>query len=281
MLDPSDPLQAFSLVGRVAVVTGAAGLLGQQHCRALAHAGATVVATDLEPDACASVARAVSAAGKGRVHGVAADITSRASVEALRDATLRLGDRLDVIVNNAALNDRFADPDPERVEVASRFENTDLERFRQTLEVNVTGTFLVSQVLGTEMARRRGGSIINVASTYGMVGPDQRIYRRPDGTQAFWKSAAYPASKGAVLAFTRFLATTWAERGVRVNSLSPGGVAQAGQEDYFIEQYAARTPLGRLAGAHELGGAIVFLASDASSYMTGANLVVDGGWTAW
>jgi NAD(P)-dependent dehydrogenase (short-subunit alcohol dehydrogenase family) len=271
---------AFSLVGRVAVVTGAAGLLGQQHCRALASAGATVVATDLDPDACASVARTIGAAvGKGRVHGVAADITSRASVEALRDTTLRLGDRVDVVVNNAALNDRFADG--ANVEAESRFENYDLERFRQTLEVNVTGTFLVSQVLGTEMARRRGGSIINVASTYGMVGPDQRIYRRPDGTQGFWKSAAYPASKGAVLAFTRFLATTWAERGVRVNSLSPGGVAQAGQEDYFIEQYAARTPLGRLAGAHELGGAIVFLASDASSYMTGANLVVDGGWTAW
>jgi NAD(P)-dependent dehydrogenase (short-subunit alcohol dehydrogenase family) len=280
VLDPNDPQQAFSLVGRVAVVTGAAGLLGQQHCRALASAGATVVATDLDPTACASVARGIgAAAGEGRVHGVAADITSRASVEALRDATLRLGDRLDVIVNNAALNDRFADAGS--AEAESRFESYDLERFRRTLEVNVTGTFLVSQVLGSEMARRRRGSIINVASTYGMVGPDQRIYRRPDGTQAFWKSAAYPASKGAVLAFTRFLATTWAERGVRVNSLSPGGVAQAGQEDYFIEQYAARTPLGRLAGAHELGGAIVFLASDASSYMTGANLVVDGGWTAW
>lgn len=269
----------FSLGGRVAVVTGAAGLLGRQHCRALAAAGAAVIATDLDQAACDSVTAELAVEGLGGVVGLAADITDAASLENLRDRVLRLHDGVDVLVNNAAVNDRFADADA--AARLSRFEDFPEEMFRRALDVNVTGTFLVCRVLGAEMARRRRGSIVNVASTYGMVGPDQRIYRRPDGTQAFWKSPVYPASKGAVLAFTRYLATYWADRNVRVNSLSPGGVAQEGQEPYFVRQYSARVPLGRLAHRDELGGALVFLASDASSYMTGANLVVDGGWTAW
>ncbi len=277
--DKDSTLAAFSLAGRVAVVTGAAGLLGRQHCRALADAGATVVATDRDEVGCESVAQALRADGLGAVHAIASDITDLASLNRLRDQVLRLGDRVDVLVNNAALNDRF-----ESTEAAarfSRFESYPLASFREALDVNVTGTFLACQVLGGEMVRRQGGSIINVASTYGMVGPDQRVYRRADGTQAFWKSPAYPASKGAVLAFTRYLATYWADRRVRVNCLSPGGVAQSGQEDTFVANYAQRTPLGRMAQPTEMRGAVLFLASDASSYMTGANLVVDGGWTAW
>jgi NAD(P)-dependent dehydrogenase (short-subunit alcohol dehydrogenase family) len=282
-LPTGSTMGAFSLAGRTAIVTGAAGLLGRQHCRALADAGALVVATDLDAAACEAVAaelRAESAGrGAGPVLAVPADITSAASLQVLRDAALRISDRIDVLVNNAASNDRFEDA--AAAAALSRFEAYPVEAFRRALDVNVTGTFLACQVLGAEMARRGAGSIINIASTYGMVGPDQRIYRRPDGTQGFWKSPVYPASKGAVLAFTRFLATTWADRGVRVNSLSPGGVAQPGQEPYFVDSYAGRTPLGRMAQAHELRGAIVFLASDASSYVTGSNLVVDGGWTAW
>lgn len=269
----------FSLAGRVAIVTGAAGLLGRQHCRALAEAGATVVATDRDAAGCEAVAADLRRLGCPDVHAIPADITSAESLTRLRDAALSIGDHVDVLVNNAALNDRF--DDSEDASQLSQFENYPLEKWRQALEVNVTGTFLCCQVLGREMVRQRRGSIINVASTYGMVGPDQRIYRRPDGTQSFWKSAAYPTSKGAVLSFTRFLAAYWSDRGVRVNSLSPGGVGQTGQEPYFIEQYAQRTPMGRMARPDELRGAVVFLAGDASSYMTGANLVVDGGWTAW
>jgi NAD(P)-dependent dehydrogenase (short-subunit alcohol dehydrogenase family) len=275
-------MEAFSLGGRVAVVTGAAGLLGRQHCRALADAGATVVATDLDEAACRSVVAELAALpGPARppAHAVAADITDRPSLERLRDATMGIGDRIDVLVNNAALNDRVGDG-PNAGE-RTRAESYPLEAFRASLDVNVTGTFLPCQILGGEMARRGRGSIVNVASTYGLVGPDQRIYRRADGSQGFWKSPVYPASKGAVLAFTRYLATTWAERGVRVNTLVPGGVAQGGQDPTFVARYAQRTPLGRMADAHEMRGAIVFLASDASSYMTGASLVVDGGWTAW
>jgi NAD(P)-dependent dehydrogenase (short-subunit alcohol dehydrogenase family) len=276
---PGSTLAAFSLAGRVAVVTGAAGLLGRQHCRALADAGATVIATDRDEVGCEGVARDLREQGLAHVYAVASDITDPASLVHLRDQVLRIGDGIDVLVNNAAINDRF-----ESTEAAarySRFETYPLASFREALDVNVTGTFLTCQVLGAEMVRRQGGSIINIASTYGMVGPDQRIYRRPDGPQSFWKSPVYPASKGAVLAFTRFLATYWADRRVRVNSLSPGGVAQEGQEASFVANYADRTPLGRLAHPAEMRGAVVFLASDAASYVTGTNLVVDGGWTAW
>jgi NAD(P)-dependent dehydrogenase (short-subunit alcohol dehydrogenase family) len=268
----------FSLRGKVAIVTGAAGLLGREHCHALAGVGATVVVTDVDRVGCERVAAELRDATAVPVHAFPADLTVPESVLALRDRVVAACGAVDVLVNNAAINDKF---DEGQAAAQSRFEAYALERFRQSLDVNVTGVFLASQILGAEMAKRGSGSIINIASTYGMVGPDQRIYRRPDGTQAFWKSAAYPASKGAILAFTRFLATYWADRGVRVNSLSPGGVAQDSQEAHFVAQYAARTPLGRMAEPHELRGAIVFLASAASSYVTGSNLVVDGGWTAW
>ena len=262
------------LEGKVAVVTGALGLLGREHCRALADAGARVVLTDIDGAACARVAKEF---GNGAL-GLGADITSEASVKSVRDQVLAAAGRIDVLVNNAAINDKFEDP--AKAAEQSRFEAYPVALFRQSLEVNVTGTFLCAQVLGTEMARAGQGSIINVSSTYGLVAPDQSLYRKPDGTQAFWKTAAYPTTKGAVLAFTRFLAAYWGPAGVRVNALCPGGV-EAGQDAWFVEAYARRTPLGRMARPDDYRGAVVFLASDASRYMTGTALVVDGGFTAW
>jgi NAD(P)-dependent dehydrogenase (short-subunit alcohol dehydrogenase family) len=264
----------FSLHDRVAVVTGAAGLLGRQHCAALAAAGATVVACDLDGHAARDVAQELGA----HHMGVALDVTDAEGIVDLREMVLRGHGHLDILVNNAAMNDMVEAPLSGGA--PSAFESYPLTLFRKVLDVNVTGVFLTSQIIGTHMAETGRGSIINIASTYGVVAPDQRLYKRPDGTQSFYKSAAYPASKGAVVMLTKFLATYWAGSGVRANTLSPGGVAN-NQNEHFQKLYAERTPLGRMADPTDYRGALVFLASDASAYMTGHNLLVDGGWTAW
>jgi NAD(P)-dependent dehydrogenase (short-subunit alcohol dehydrogenase family) len=266
----------FKLDGKVAIVTGALGLLGREHCAALAQAGARVVCADLDGEACGALAETLTQRTRLAALGVALDITEPDSVEALGERTLGAFGSVDVLVNNAGIDDKYKSD----ASAESSFELYPVERFRRVLDVNVTGTFLCSQRIGRHMARRGSGSIINIASTYGVVAPQQELYRRPDGSQSFFKSAAYPTSKGAVLQFTRFLATYWGSAGVRVNALSPGGVAQD-PDPHFRAAYAARTPLGRMAEPSDYHGALVFLASDASAYMTGANLIVDGGWTAW
>ncbi len=267
-------LELFSLKGKTAVVTGASGLLGRYHCQALAEAGATVVVTDLDPAQCNEVARSLS----GAAFGWAVDVTDPESVRRLASEVLERTGRIDVLVNNAAINDRVENP--EATLELSKFENYPLALWKRSLEVNITGVFLCSQILGARMAEADGGSIINIASTYGMVAPDQSLYRDTQGRPRFYKSAVYPTTKGAVLAFTRFLAAYWGKAGVRVNALSPGGV-ENGQDEFFVSEYARRTPLGRMASPGDYRGALLFLASDASSYMTGANLVVDGGFTIW
>ena len=266
--------ELFSLKEKVAVVTGALGLIGKHHCHALADAGANVVVCDLNESECAKFASTLSALSLG----ISVDITNKKSVKDLKSKVISNYGKIDILVNNAALNDKFEDPLAALEE--SKFENYPVEMFRKSLDVNVTGMFLCSQIIGTEMADKRYGSIINVASTYGIVAPDQSIYKNEKGEQTFYKSAAYPVTKGAVISFTRFLAAYWGDKGVRVNTLSPGGVRD-NQEEFFVKNYSAKTPLGRMAQPNDYKGALVFLASDASSYMTGANLIVDGGWTAW
>lgn len=277
-------MRDFRLDGKVALVTGSAGLLGTAHCRALRRAGAHVIVTDLDEGACTKFAEELStvesAQPSAEVMVSAADITARDGLENLRDAIDRRFGRLDVLVNNAAINDKFESP--EAAADLSRFENYPLELFERSLRVNVTGMFLCCQVLGSYLkdTSESQGSIVNVASTYGLVAPDQSLYRTPSGEQPFYKSPAYPTTKGAVLQLTRFLAAYWGEHGIRVNALCPGGV-EAGQDSYFVAAYSKKTPLGRMARFDDYEGAIVFLASDASRYMTGATLVVDGGFTTW
>ena len=263
----------FSLEGKTAIVTGASGLIGQKHCEALAAAGANVVVADILELQSKNVANAL-----GEKHlGLKLDVTSQASLDRAKELILEKYGRIDILVNNAAINDMFENP--ELAKDLSAFENYPIEAFRKSIEVNVLGMFLCSQVFGKVMAEQGSGSIINVASTYGMVGPDQSIYRDEAGNQTFFKSPSYPTTKGAVINFTRYLAAYWGHKGVRVNTLSPGGVENA-QNEFFVKNYAAKTLLGRMAEATDYQGAVVFLASEASSYMTGANLVVDGGWTA-
>lgn len=264
----------FSLEGKTAIVTGAAGLIGKQHCLALAEAGASVAVVDINSEDSKKIANELPSPSVC----FSADITDESSIKGLLEAVLKSFGSVDILVNNAAINDMVERPKNKLED--SKFENYPAELFRKVLDVNVTGMFICCQIIGAEMARRGAGSIINIASTYGITAPDQSLYRNESGAQLFYKSAAYPTSKGAVLSFTRFLASYWGRKGVRVNSISPGGV-QNGQPDFFINNYSARTPLGRMAEPHDYKGALVFLASDSSSYMTGANLVVDGGWTIW
>jgi NAD(P)-dependent dehydrogenase (short-subunit alcohol dehydrogenase family) len=266
-------MDLFSLKGKTAVVTGALGLIGRKHCEALAAVGANVVVADIN---IAQTQQFATELGDNHL-GLGVDVTSKESLIDALNAVLDKYDSVDVLVNNAAINDKFENP--AMAKELSAFENYPLEAFQQSLNVNITGVFLCSQVFGTQMALHRSGSIINIASTYGMVGPDQSIYRDSRGQQTFYKSAAYPVTKGAIINFTRFLAAYWGHTGVRVNTLSPGGV-EAGQTEDFIGNYSAKTLLGRMAKASDYQGALIFLASEASAYMTGANLVVDGGWTA-
>ena len=265
-------MELFSLSGKVAIVTGACGLLGKKHCEALAQAGASVVVADLDRELSTILANSLP----DNHMGVALDVTNQYSIKEAKELVLEKYGSIDVLVNNAAINDMFENP--QLKEEQSRFENYPLTMWRQALDVNVTGVFLCSQIIGSVLAEQAKGSIINIASTYGVTAPDQTLYKDEDGLQTFYKSAAYPTTKGAVISFTRFLSAYWGNKGVRVNSLSPGGV-QNGQDEYFINKYSQRTPLGRMAKDSDYQGALIFLASDASSYMTGANLVVDGGWT--
>ena len=260
----SDPL--FDLEGRVAVVTGGMGQLGQVYLTGLAARGMRVVSFDLEEGAVPDGGRAFCV-----------DVTDRASIQSALDELGAEWGIPHVLINNAALD---SPPDAPAEEVGP-FEDYPESSFDAVMDVNVKGTFLCCQVVGAEMARERRGSIVNVSSVYGLLSPVQELYafRRAQG-ETFVKPVAYSVSKSAVLNLTRYLATYWATSGVRVNTLTLAGVWN-GQEQAFLDAWAKRSPMGRMLEAGEALGAVVFLVSDASSYVTGSNVVVDGGWSAW
>lgn len=270
-----DPL--FDLGGRIAVVTGGTGQLGASYVRALLARGARVAVLDLAAGREALARRLGELADHPALAGIAADVTRRDSLEAALDAIrARWGEAPHVLVNNAALD---SPPDAPPAENGP-FETYPEASWDRVMAVNAKGVFLCCQVFGGAMAAAGRGSIINIASIYGVVSPDQSLYeyRRRAGEE-FYKPVAYSASKSAVLNLTRYLATYWARQGVRVNTLTLAGVFND-QPTPFLEAYTARIPVGRMAAPDEYDGAVLFLASDASRYMTGANLVVDGGWTA-
>ena len=271
--------EKFDLSGRAALVTGGAGLLGAEFCRTLAEAGAAVAVVDLNGERAKEVAAGLADCGY-RAISFGMDITKPEMVNALVDSVLGEFGRLDILVNSAALDPKF-DPDAAAKGIApGAFEDYPLEQWNSALNVNLTGTFLVTQACVRPMLAPGGtGSIINICSTYGLNGPDQRIYVR-DGSRVAFKPVYYTVTKAGVLGFTKYLAAYYAGTGIRVNALTPGGVFN-NHEEYFVKNYSAKTILGRMADRDEMNGALLFLASDASSYMTGNNLVVDGGWTAW
>ncbi len=271
-------LQKFNLSGKVAVVTGGVGLLGSEFCRTLAEAGAQVLVADLDGTRAALLAKSLREEGYP-AESVGVDVTQPESVRYMVSQAVENFGRLDVLVNSAAMDPKF-DPQSIGSQGANAFETYPLEAWNQALGVNLTGMFLCCQAVAPQMLEQRSGSIINICSTYGLVGPDQRIYRRPGQEVQSYKPVFYSVTKSGVLGLTRYLATYYAGKNLRVNALTPGGVFN-NHDEVFTQNYSARTVLGRMARKDEMNGAVLFLASDASSYMTGSNLVVDGGWTAW
>jgi 2-deoxy-D-gluconate 3-dehydrogenase len=271
--------QKFDLTGRAAIVTGGVGLLGAEFCRTLAEAGASVAVLDLNASAVQATADLLTHDGYNAL-GISADITKPGSVNAAVEKVLSAFGRLDILVNSAALDPKFDADAMKRGITPGSFEDYPLDQWSAAMNVNLTGLFLMTQACVKPMlAQAKKGSIINICSTYGLNGPDQRIYIK-DGQRVAYKPVYYTVTKAGVLGFTKYLAAYYAGTEIRVNALTPGGVYND-HEAYFEKNYSAKTIMGRMAKKDEMNGALLFLASDASSYMTGNNVVVDGGWTAW
>lgn len=265
----------FSLKDRVIILTGAAGKLGPSCAGLLIEAGAHTVLADLKTEACLELADILSQKYGTDILGVHVDLTNKANVNAMVGDVMDKYGQIDGLINNAA-HEQHASQMSCGLADAIAFEDFPLELWEKTIAANLTGTFLCTQAVGKVMIAQGRGVILNISSIYGMVGADQRIY----GNSGMNSNVAYAVTKSALINFTRFLAAYWERKNIRVNSLSPGGVFD-NQDPDFVKNYCYRNMMGRMATREDLCGAVLFLMSDAAAYITGANLVVDGGWTAW
>jgi NAD(P)-dependent dehydrogenase (short-subunit alcohol dehydrogenase family) len=264
-------MELFGLSGKVAIVTGAAGQLGGCYVRTLLEAGAFVAALDVHLESPKSKLKNITS---DRLLSIEVDINDKGSLEKGIDTILSRFGGLNILINNAAID---TPPNSDEQDTGP-FETYPESSWQIMMDVNLKGTFFACQVIGGHMAKSGGGNIINISSLYGVLSPDQRIYEYKE--KPFFKPAAYSVSKAGVLGLTKYLATYWANHNVRVNALVLGGVFN-NQDEAFIDNYITKVPLGRMAREDEYNGAILFLASDASSYMTGANIVIDGGFSCW
>ena len=269
----------YDLTGRVAIITGGTGLLGRQHAEAIASAGGIPVLADILLGDTANQNDEWNNHFGESACAIQVDITKPECVKALLSEVLDRYGRIDILINNAANNPKMENRSDTEF---SRLEFFPLKQWESDLAVGLTGAFLCSQIIGSEMARQKNGVIVNIASDLALIAPDQRLYRQaglPDEQQPV-KPVTYSVVKTGLIGLTRYLATYWADCGVRVNAISPGGIYN-GQPDEFVQRLNNLIPLGRMAHRNEYQGAILFLCSDASSYMTGANLIVDGGRSCW
>ena len=269
----------FRLDGRVAVITGGAGLLGYQHAATIAGLGGIPVLLDINAEALASNAARLAEETGCQAPSYEVDITDLQALEAVGQQLLAEHGRVDILINNAARNPKVESAGDKDF---SRLEHFPWEQWQLDLNVGLGGAFNCAKVFGAQMARQGCGVIVNIASDLGVIAPDQRLYRVEgrEAEQQPVKPVTYSVVKHGLIGLTKYLATYWCEQGVRCNALSPGGV-YAGQNDVFVSKLTQLIPLGRMAEADEYRGAIAFLCSDASTYMNGANLVMDGGRSTW
>jgi NAD(P)-dependent dehydrogenase (short-subunit alcohol dehydrogenase family) len=270
----------FDLTGRVAFITGGAGLLGTMHAEAILEAGGISVLADIDRAGAETRARELVSRHQGQTFGVEVDVTDEGSIRRALACVLAQVGKVDILVNNAARNPKMKSIHSDLHE--NRFETFPLQTWNADVEVGLTGAFLCSRIIGSHMATTGGGVIVNIASDLGVIAPDQRIYRQPNVPEDKQptKAVSYSVVKGGLIMLTKYLATYWADKNVRVNALSPGGIYDDHSED-FVARLTKLIPLGRMAERDEYKGALVFLCSNASSYMTGANLIIDGGRTCW